>query len=38
LQELQISAPKPRDLTDNEVINAMKEILERLGILKENIV
>jgi len=38
LQELQITSPKPRDLTDNEVIKAMKEILERLGILKENIV
>lgn len=38
LQELQISAPKPRDLTDSEVIKTMKEILERLGISKENMV
>ncbi|MFT4154374.1 MAG: ABC transporter ATP-binding protein [Parafilimonas sp.] len=35
LRELKNSAPKPRDLTDSEVVKAMKEILEELGILKE---
>lgn len=37
LRELNLAAPKPRGLTDGEVIKAMKEILEELGILKETI-
>lgn len=35
LRELEIKAAKPRGMTDVEVIKAMKEILEELGILKE---
>jgi NitT/TauT family transport system ATP-binding protein len=31
-RELHISAPRPRDLTDNAVIEAMKEILKELGL------
>jgi ABC-type nitrate/sulfonate/bicarbonate transport system ATPase subunit len=38
LRELPITAPKPRGLTDPDVVRAMKEILEELGILKEMVV
>jgi ABC-type nitrate/sulfonate/bicarbonate transport system ATPase subunit len=38
LKELEITAAKPRGLTDSEVIKAMKEILEELGILREIVV
>lgn len=38
LRELKIMAAKPRGLTDSEVVKAMKEILEELGILKEMVV
>ena len=31
-RELRIEAPRPRDLTDNAVIGAMKEILKELGL------
>lgn len=33
--EMEIAAPKPRSLTDPEVVEAMKAILEELGILRE---
>lgn len=33
-RELRISAPRPRDLTDNAVIEAMKTILNELGLHK----
>lgn len=38
LKELEINAPKPRGLTDGEVVKTMKEILEELGILREIVV
>ncbi|SFQ35357.1 NitT/TauT family transport system ATP-binding protein [Parafilimonas terrae] len=38
LKELEITASKPRGLTDGEVVKAMKEILEELGILREIVV
>jgi ABC-type nitrate/sulfonate/bicarbonate transport system ATPase subunit len=38
LRELEIASPKPRGLTDADVIKAMKEILEEMGILKEIVV
>ena len=37
LQELEITAPKPRHLTNSEVTGATKEILECLGVLQESI-
>jgi hypothetical protein len=30
-----IAAPKPRSLTDPEVVEAMKAVLEELGVLRE---
>jgi ABC-type nitrate/sulfonate/bicarbonate transport system ATPase subunit len=38
LKELEITATKPRGLTDSEVVKAMKEILEELGILRDIVV
>jgi NitT/TauT family transport system ATP-binding protein len=34
--ELRIDALRPRDLTDNAVIEAMKEILKELGLQTSN--
>jgi ABC-type nitrate/sulfonate/bicarbonate transport system ATPase subunit len=33
--EMGIAAPKPRSLTDPEVVEAMKAVLEELGVLRE---